>query len=606
MPSVSSLLKSALATQEKIRKQEDAIVAFNWESSLQTYQDFVEYEKYLNQRAQETSDPSDQLTYQTKIRSARRTYTSNEIQRQQMAIMEGRGNIQTKMDSIKNLYEQALDNGDLNLAQNLVSQWDSLSIQQQNEQAQALKEYQAKLASGSSGKVAEDLLNKLTKGVDDIVLPTGQTVTPLAVIKQHIINTGDTVGGIKAAEETMEAMAGIIVDKYQNASTQEEIDKLEQDYGKGLERLYESDKLFVQLPGVGKLTYADVVDAIANDSFNNPMFGLKLTDKGYELKRNNVERIEYARTINPETGEEEYAPLKVRTDQDKLFFGYSDTGRGIKTQVTDDGAVIGKDGSVMAGTGKKNRDDSQTIENRLKELGIRATQNQNTGTTIQIYLPGEDVERTATIQPNGDIRFMEPDGTIKEIALIDRNLGSNDKPLIARAGQTRVVATDEISDFGTGSAFGGTLSRASSAGSKYLRDITGQTSTKDVPGSLKGTIRTGNDFSGGGTAVTSSLLQSAGQRRNEIQREQERIALQARAAELQASQTMNLNQTPVRQFASNGVMVNQLQVAKPTPTPRVTVAAPVKAPKVNVAKPVAQPRVTVQAPTYRASNRPSF
>ena len=50
MPSVSSLLRSAESTQKKVRQQEDAIQAYIWESSAQTYDDFVEYQKHLNKR----------------------------------------------------------------------------------------------------------------------------------------------------------------------------------------------------------------------------------------------------------------------------------------------------------------------------------------------------------------------------------------------------------------------------------------------------------------------------------------------------------------------------------------------------------------------------
>lgn len=605
MASISSLLKSAAAARSRIRSQEDAIVAYNWENSAQTYEDFLEYQKYLTDRADDPDvDPSDALSYQTKLRAARRSYTSNELQRQQMAIMEGRATTQDKMNKVKELYDQAIENEDYNLAQNLVSQWDSLSVQLQNEQDQAVRDYQSKLASGSSAAKKEitNLIDNLTKGYRDITLPTGEQVTPLAAIADDLKQTGGSTATWSAAKDTMEAVAGLIIDKWENATTQEEIDDLEQKYGKNLEKLY--DTIFIPMPGVGKLTAQDVEDAIANEQFNNPLFGLKLTDKGYELKRNNTERIEYARTIDPATGQEMYAPLKVRTDQSSVMFGGSTAGRGVKTQILDDGTVLNDKGQAKLGTETFKRDDSQTIENRLNNLGIIHRQN---GTTLMIKLPGENIEREATIQPDGTIRYMEPDGTIVEFGVVDREMNTVDGKLKLPAGQTRYVAPDEISDFRTASAFGGTMSQASAAGDRYLKDITGQSPVNQVAGSLKGTIRTGNDFSGFGTAVTTNLLQSAGLQRQKIEQENQRqIMLQAQQQQLQASQTMNLNQTPVRQFASNGAPVKQLVAVNSTPARSVTVAAPVKAPAVNVAKPTAQPKVTVQSSTYRASNRPTF
>ena len=59
MPSVSSLLRSAESTQKKVRQQEDAIKAYIWESSAQTYDDFVEYQKHLNERIKTVTDPSE-------------------------------------------------------------------------------------------------------------------------------------------------------------------------------------------------------------------------------------------------------------------------------------------------------------------------------------------------------------------------------------------------------------------------------------------------------------------------------------------------------------------------------------------------------------------
>ena len=240
--------------------------------------------------------------------------------------------------------------------------------------------------------------------------------------------------------------------------------------------------------------------------------------------------------------------------------------------------------------GKVERDTSQTIENRLKQLGIVAKQN---GTTLSIKLPGESVERMATIQPDGSIRYMDDAGQLNEVGLVDRNLGTDTAQVIAKAGQSRIVSPEELSDFGGRSAFGGTLSQASGAGQRYLTDITGRNPIADVQGPISGQIRTGNDFSGFGTSVTSGLLQGAGVVRQQIQREQQAAAMlqaQAETAQrLQASQTFNLNQTPVRQLTSDGLRVRQLQVGTPATQPRIYVAPPQRSQNIsNVG--VAQPK----------------
>lgn len=620
MPNISSLLKSAAATRQKIQNQQDAYAAFDWENSAQTYDDYVQYSNYLEKASKSTNDPSQLLTYATKTRSARRSYVSNELQRQQMAIMEGRATTQDKMKSVQDLYYQAVDNGDMNLAQNLLSQWDTLSVKAQNEAQAATKAYAA-----AGDKAFNGLVKSLQAGNEDITLPTGQKVTPLAAISDYFSQTGDSVGAMKAAEETMSALTNVVVDAYQNATSQDQIDKLESQYGPGLRDL--GDKLTFKVGGKN-LGIQDIVNANANAKMDNPIYSLQSVhneatgQNEYKLKTNNVERLDYARQID-ENGQEYYTPVTVRTTQDNLFFGNSDQTRSLDTQITDGGYVIGGNeakqnsqavGSISAGEQKVNRDASQTIGNRLKNLGITAKQN---GTTLTIQLPGENVERQATVQPDGSVRFFGDDGKMYEVGTTDRQLGiqldqsgnavidpktGQAAPLTAAAGQIRQVAPDEISDFGTKSAFGGNLSVASAQGHRYLQSILGNKPTEQV---LNGNspIRVGNDFTGFGSPVTgsglqgtSALLQSAGMTRQYIQQEQaKQQMLQAQAqaaARLQATPTFNLNQTPVQQLAANGVFKSQLQVARPTAQPRIYVAPPTPTPTITSVG-VAQPTGTV-------------
>jgi hypothetical protein len=616
---VSSLLKSAASTRKKILSQQDAIAAFEWENSAQTYDDLIDYSSYLENRLSTTGDVGDQLSYETKLRSARRSYTSNELQRQQLAIMQGSGDTQTKLDKIVDLYYQAVDNDDLNLAQNLMSQYSSLSITLQNEQEAAIKSFRA-----AGDKAATTLLNDLTKGVDDVKLPTGQMVTPLAQLNRIFKEEGDTARVMKAAEETMEALREVIIDQYNNATTQEQIDKLEEKYGAGLADINETLTFKV---GGKTLKYQDVVNAVAQDTFNNPVYSLQASyDEAtgatdFKLKENNIDRLDYIRQFDPQTGEEFYTPISVRTDQSSVVFGNSDVGRGLDAIITDEGAIAEKSGNGKAmtkmGTEEVETDDTMTIRNRLESLGIVVRDN---GTTLMIKLPGENIERMATIQPDGSIRYMSDDGQLYEVGVVDRTIGKQldengnviydeagqVQPLVAAAGIPRAVSPEELSDFGSQSAFGGTLSQASAQGRRYIGDITGRSPISDVAGPISGPIRIGNDFSGFGTAVTSGLLQGAGAVRQQIQRQQQQEAMvQAQnqaAARLQASQTFNLNQVPVQQLTSNGVMKRQLQVGGPTPQPRVYVAPP-QAPKNINNVGVAQPKGKVTISTARPQPR---
>lgn len=170
MAGISSLLRSASAAQKKVQAQQDAILAYNWENSAQTYQDFKEYSDYLSKRASTTSDPSARLTLTSKVRAASRSYTSNEIQRKSLDIMNGRGSLQDKQNTIYELAQQAADNGDNNLLQNLSVQYSQIDKQIQDEaisQANAQQALASKMVS-QNVKSVKELIDRQKSDLKDI------------------------------------------------------------------------------------------------------------------------------------------------------------------------------------------------------------------------------------------------------------------------------------------------------------------------------------------------------------------------------------------------------------------------------------------------------
>lgn len=170
MAGISSLLRSASAAQKKVQAQQDAILAYNWENSAQTYQDFKEYSDYLSKRASTTSDPSARLTLTSKVRAASRSYTSNEIQRKSLDIMNGRGSLQDKQNTIYELAQQAADNGDNNLLQNLSVQYSQIDKQIQDEaisQANAQQALASKMVS-QNVKSVKQLIDRQKSDLKDI------------------------------------------------------------------------------------------------------------------------------------------------------------------------------------------------------------------------------------------------------------------------------------------------------------------------------------------------------------------------------------------------------------------------------------------------------
>lgn len=170
MPAISSLLRSASAAQKKVQAQQDAVLAYNWENSAQTYQDFKEYSDYLTKRASTTSDPSARLTLTSKVRAASRSYTSNEIQRKSLDIMNGRGSLQDKQNTIYELAQQAADNGDNNLLQNLSVQYSQIDKQIQDEaisQANAQQALASRMVS-QNVKSVKQLIDRQKSDLADI------------------------------------------------------------------------------------------------------------------------------------------------------------------------------------------------------------------------------------------------------------------------------------------------------------------------------------------------------------------------------------------------------------------------------------------------------
>lgn len=133
MASTTSLLKTQRSRQQTIWDQQDAIADYEWTLSdkspeaLQAY--LAHYQDRLNNPQ---ADPAKALSYTKKLTSANKAFTSNEIQRASIDIIEGRQPEQYKINVLENLYSQAYQNGDYDLAQSLRLQLDNQYVKMQN------------------------------------------------------------------------------------------------------------------------------------------------------------------------------------------------------------------------------------------------------------------------------------------------------------------------------------------------------------------------------------------------------------------------------------------------------------------------------------------
>jgi hypothetical protein len=152
----SGLLRTASSSLNRINSYNDAIAAANYSSSAMTQDDYNTYQSYLQKRIANTQnlDPTKALTLDNTLRSATRSYTSADIGRATTSVKYGDMSNTDKYNQLAALRDQAIGNGDENLAQQLEGQMASTSITIQNE-AQAA---QSK-AEASSAK-ADAAMNK--------------------------------------------------------------------------------------------------------------------------------------------------------------------------------------------------------------------------------------------------------------------------------------------------------------------------------------------------------------------------------------------------------------------------------------------------------------
>ena len=131
--SASALINGARSSRNKQTAVNDQYMAYDFQNSAQTPEQFAAYQTYLKGQMAKTTDPSKQLSYQTKLQGANTSFTGNEIQRAGDSVMAGETTNTTKLAKIYDLYKQAQASGNENLAQNLGSQYMALTKTIQNE-----------------------------------------------------------------------------------------------------------------------------------------------------------------------------------------------------------------------------------------------------------------------------------------------------------------------------------------------------------------------------------------------------------------------------------------------------------------------------------------
>ncbi len=452
MATTSSLLKSAESTRKKIRAQQNAEAAYEWQQSAKTYQDFVDYSKFLEGQAEDAADPSEQLTYRKSVNSARSGYISNEIQRQTIAVMEGRATNLEKYGVMADLARQAYENGNYDLGQSLVSQLDSLSIRIQNEQEAAQRASQTMALNGV--KTLGKLIRKFKEGDEIITLPDGTLVKPLSLLNDELKRKGQSAvaaSGQKEADyfgelyRTAAIMQQLVNDAYTGAPNQEAADSIESNYSD----IMTGDAGLVKVAGRDQMLNLQELDlAWRSAAANNPVYSIttgrdELTgETRYSLKKNKIDDFVW---VYDDEGQARAIEVRSKV---------ADPLQAISTTLTDDGRLVGK--------GQQDYDETRTIQNRLANLGYAVETNSDG--TLSVTTPEGEIFDRATIMPDGTIRYF---GEANDFSGGQAGLYTIDP----YKGERRAVSPNEAPIFGIESSFGGLLSQPTKRGERVAMEL---------------------------------------------------------------------------------------------------------------------------------------
>lgn len=270
MANTTSLLRSAASARKKIQAQQDAEVAYNWNNSYQTYDNYQEYAAYLEKRARSTSDPSAALTLQKAKDSAYKGYVGNEIQRKTIAIAEGTGTSTEKYNTIVRYMQDAESSGLYGLSQNLGAQAGQLYISMVEEQKRAVAEQK------SLGEIEANYRKKLQNAEADSYGDMGQALEGALTRLNKTFKESGQIAFNAEAKKFVESQRGLIEDLTKQKLPKDITTSLPQIIQGAIEGLqtYYAKAAVAAVDDTDKhKAYMDKVDAIVNGREFDTPFG---------------------------------------------------------------------------------------------------------------------------------------------------------------------------------------------------------------------------------------------------------------------------------------------------------------------------------------------
>jgi hypothetical protein len=430
----SRLKKAAASTAATVQNQQDAYVAYEWQLSAKTYQDFQDYSKYLTDNLNKTTDPSQQLSIQKTLQSARSSYTSNEVQRQSMNVIEGTMTNEDKYGKLVDLYYQAADAGNYDLAQSLHSQLDSLSVTIQNE-----AEAKASAGRALGGQMATLRANSISDASDTLQ----SYMTELGQLYKSA-GTNEFQKQIKgyAQELGLNPDAGFFdiytnlaqqqVALYDNALATETDPSNIQKFQKARNAIVEGKSF--ELPGANgtaiKVSLQDLHDQADAARVGETLFNTTQSADGTVFTRNSKTGFVWGRDEN---GEYRQIPLynpsmNTTSNVFKQKQVTDKNGNIVRTDYLDsNGAVVatsGKDGTIKGVNGRSINDAAKTdYKDLLKRAGIK-------------------------VGGSGDNLFIQNTGNIKGFYGSPFPTGQNIKVYVDDSGQLQISNGENLYNLG--------------------------------------------------------------------------------------------------------------------------------------------------------------
>jgi hypothetical protein len=176
MAKASALLKNASNIRDQIATYQDSVQAFKYANSAYTDSALSDYQAYLQSRINSASasgsisGASKALSLTKSLDGAIKANISSSITRENIQVMSGNATLTDKYNTISNQYLRAYSNGDLTLAQSLMSQAYSVNqtIQLQQQQAADAGTALAKATATSKGSGEASLSSGLEQSLKQL------------------------------------------------------------------------------------------------------------------------------------------------------------------------------------------------------------------------------------------------------------------------------------------------------------------------------------------------------------------------------------------------------------------------------------------------------